>query len=136
MLSNKDDEFSSLFSLFIFRHKLSKECAKDLAELLNIYKSNNFELKLNFENSSGLIEYSFCDCFKSFEAKSKQVCSICKKKPKNFFTLNNYLERVAEICINYFKICEDHFKCEFSIFTDGISPFKKSSITIWPVYLL
>ena len=129
-LNQEKNDFSSLFSLYIFRHKLTKECSKDLIELLNIYKTNNFELRYNFERPSDLVEYSFCDCFNYFEVKRKQSCPVCKKNPKHFFTLNNFLEKTAEICIKYFKITDNNFNCEFSIFTDGISPFKKSNLTI------
>ena len=133
---NRPDQFSSLVSSFIFRHNLSKECCKDFLKFLKIYKKSDMpEFDFKFDNNNSfLCEYSFCDCFQS--VNSKNLCFFCNSKGKHYFTLNNFLEESCRICKNYFNITSEEFICEFSIYTDGISPFKKSDICLWPIYIV
>ena len=132
----RPDHFSSLISSFIFRHNLSKECCKDFLKMFEIYKKIDMpEFKFNPSNySSFLTEFSFCDCFKIIDTKN--LCTVCNSRGKHFLTVNNFLEESCRICKEYFKITSKEFNCEFSIYTDGISPFKKSDICLWPIYIV
>ena len=93
------------------------------------------EFKFNPSNySSFLTEFSFCDCFKIIDTKN--LCTVCNSRGKHFLTVNNFLEESCRICKEYFKITSGEFNCEFSIYTDGISPFKKSDICLWPIFIV
>ena len=46
------------------------------------------------------------------------------------------MNQACRICKNYFKIENGNFTCDYSIFTDGVSVFKKSNACIWPIYMV
>ena len=50
--------------------------------------------------------------------------------------MNNFLEQSAEICKSFFNLSSGQFDCNFTLYTDGISIFEKSNLSIWPIYMV
>ena len=119
---------------FILRHNLIKECSLDLLKLLKYCKISNSDVPKQIYEQSKFIEFSFCNCFKEKSSDSPS-CSICKESFSNYFSVNNFLEQSAEICKTFFNLTSGSFNCKFTLYTDGISIFDKSNLTIWPIYM-
>ena len=62
------------------------------------------------------------------------MCETCSSKPKNFFVQPNFVKKIIYLEQKFSHI---NFKSmSYTIFADGISPFRKSKSTLWPIFLV
>ena len=135
-LSSNTNELSTALLAFIFRHGLSMKCSKDLLELMKFSKSSTCEIPSKIFETKKFLEFSFCNCFNEVNKKNFPYCSICNVDNLNYFTINDFLSQAGDILISFFGNSSNTINCPFTLYTDGISLFDKSNLSIWPIYMV
>ena len=92
-----------------------------------LFKTENFR-----ENTRTLY---ICKC-KNISNNHDSLCNSCNSMFNDTFIILNFKNKIASLCLNNFVSSENIFRLKCCIYTDGISKFKYSKKTIWPIYLV
>lgn len=80
---------------------------------------------------TGTKNYFFCSCG-TFKNQCFH-CSSCNIKSSGFFHVPDLHTRLEQIVLRLFP---HNFDLKLTIYTDGISTFKSSNYSIWPIYIV
>ena len=115
------------------RHNLSDAAITDFLSLLNILNISDVPQNIReiYSNTPSAKSYYFCQCF-SYKTTAF-FCEACNKKAENFYYCPDFLTKIYNIASTSFN-AGTSLRC--TLYTDGVSPFKSSKYSIWPVYLV
>ncbi|CAF1090034.1 unnamed protein product [Brachionus calyciflorus] len=158
--SEKEKICRVLFKLYI-KHKMKKSCINEFISFFRILfpglniPSNIDKIIETLSKKEDEIKYdlyNYChNCSKSYKCDKSYInnCKICQNKVSKFFHVNilsqlrrilgKNLKLISQENSEIYKIIQENEKGKFFTFTlntDGISPFKSSKTSIWPVYLV
>ena len=77
----------------------------------------------------------FCTCDTIF-AKSQSICPKCNIKAHNSLIIPNFETKIIHLCLKTYVVSTNIFRLKVCIYSDGISKFKSSKKSIWPIYLV
>ena len=119
---------------------MSNKCLKDLFRMLPIISQFPSECtnKLKPETllklySKNIVTYRICDCFLILNTL-QSLCPKCNEKPQNYFVESDIKSKIAYLEKKFVE--KDFTSMSWVIFSDGISPFRKSNKSLWPIFLV
>jgi hypothetical protein len=124
-----DFEISMLVLTFKYRHRLNNVAVGDIIKMLNL---TNKELKIPtlYKVCKNINKYSevSIDSKRIMINGKEVVCLSIIDQTKQLLTRKSRQSYNSTDAKKYI-----HFT--FSLFTDGVSPFKSSNVSLWPIYL-
>ena len=127
VISNTD-----LIAAFSLRHQLSDVGVSDLISMLHLMGVDDVPRNASFLSlDSSSKTFHFCRC--NFFKETSFQCQSCQQKSENFYHIPNFEANCMRIVSRNFY---SGASLDVTIYTDGISTFKTSKYSIWPVYMV